>query len=97
MYDIWNRMIDELEESELEADGLGRQQVLQVACLRPDAWAISWSSRQTLLLELTSAHDWHHWQEWSRATTNPKEGGMGGYEKGCRAYCRLDGVRKQFC
>ena len=42
-------MIDGMEESELEADGLGRQQVL--ARLRPDAWAISWSSRQILLLQ----------------------------------------------
>ena len=25
MYDTWNRMIDELEESELEADVLGRR------------------------------------------------------------------------
>ena len=70
MYDIWNRMIDELEGSELEADVLGRRQVL--ARLRPDAWAISWSSRQILLLELTRAHEWH--QEQSRATDESKIG-----------------------
>ena len=70
MYDPWNRMIDDIEESELEADGLGRQQVL--ARLRPDAWAISWSSRQILLLELTRAHDWN--EGWSRATDESKRG-----------------------
>ena len=93
MYDIWNWMIDELEESELEADGLGGQQVL--ARLRQDAWAISWSSWQILLLELTRAR-MIGIRSGLGLPTNPKEGGTRGYEKGCRAYCQLDGVWKQF-
>ena len=69
MYVTWNRMIDELEleESELEADVLGRR-----PRLGPDAWAISWSSRQILMLDLTRAHDWH--QEWSIATHESRIG-----------------------
>lgn len=64
MYDPWNRMLDELEEVELGADVLGGRQVL--ARLRPDAWAISWSRRQILLLELTRAHDWS--PDWFQTT-----------------------------
>lgn len=64
MYDPWNRMLDELEESELGSEVLGSRQVL--ARLRPDAWAISWSRRQIVLLELTRAHDWS--PDWFQTT-----------------------------
>ena len=71
MYAIWNRMIDDLEEIESDADmtETNSQQVL--ARLRPDAWAVSWGKRQVLLLELTRAHDWR--QDWFTTTDELKK------------------------
>jgi FixJ family two-component response regulator len=62
MHDSWNRMVDELDEMEMDDDDLTGV----LARLRPDAWAISWGKRQVLLLELTRAHDWR--QDWASTT-----------------------------
>jgi len=37
---------------------------------RPDGWAISWSRRQVLILELTRAHDWQ--EDWHTITDRNK-------------------------
>ena len=70
LYDICNRMIDDLEEvdSNVDSTDLNSQQVL--ARLRPDAWAISWGKRQVLLLEFTRAHDGR--QDWFHSTDELK-------------------------
>jgi hypothetical protein len=60
----WHRMVDELDEADdtdQEVDHLH-----PLARLRPDIWAISWSKRQVLLLELTRANDWR--QDWASTT-----------------------------
>jgi hypothetical protein len=57
-------MVDELDEADdtdQEVDHLH-----PLARLRPDIWAISWSKRQVLLLELTRANDWR--QDWASTT-----------------------------
>ena len=62
MHDTWHRMVDELDEMEMDDDDLTGA----LARLRPDAWAISWGKRQVLILELTRAHDWR--QDWVSTT-----------------------------
>lgn len=64
MYDTWQRMVDELEETAEEPTGDGDLQDL--GRLRPDAIGISWSKRQVLLLELTRAQDWR--PDWAITT-----------------------------
>ena len=55
--DEWHRMVDELrDEMEVDDDLPGVAHLQSLTLLRPDAWAISWSKRQVLLLELTRAH-----------------------------------------
>ena len=66
MYDVWNYMVDTLEEMEPDADMSDAERPQALVRLRPDAFAISWSKRQVLLLELTRAHDWK--QDWAVTT-----------------------------
>ena len=66
MYDVWNYMVDTLEEMEPDADMSDAERPQVLVRLRPDAFAISWSKRQVLLLELTRAHDWT--QDWAVST-----------------------------
>lgn len=50
----WNRMVDdELDEMKTDDDLADVENLQALARLRPDAWVISWSKRQVLLLELT--------------------------------------------
>lgn len=72
LYDTWNRMVDELEESN-ESDPEDSDDVAvarTMGRLRPDGWAVSWSRRQVLILELTRASDWR--QDWYVTTDNNK-------------------------
>ena len=66
MYDAWNNMVDALEEMAPDDDMADVERPQVLARLRPDAFAISWSKRQILLLELTRAHDWK--QNWAETT-----------------------------
>ena len=69
LHDMWNRMVDALESDgsdEDRADEDGQQ----INRLRPDGWAISWSRRQVLILELTRAHDWQ--EDWHTITDRNK-------------------------
>jgi len=70
LYDQWNRMIDDLEEIDPDADMTDSNSQQVLARLRPDAWAISWGKRQVLLLEFTRAHDWR--QDWFHSTDELK-------------------------
>jgi hypothetical protein len=72
LYDAWNRMIDELDSEEMDADGVltRDEDGPALARLRPDIWAVSWCKRQVLLLELTRANDWR--QDWSSTTDSTK-------------------------
>lgn len=70
LYDMWNRMIDDLEEPESDPDGSEEGIPQDLSRLRPDGWAISWGRRQVLLLELTRAHDWR--QDWFETTDAAK-------------------------
>ena len=66
LLDPWNRMVDELDEMDIDDDPTGDENSQVLTRLRPDVWAISWSQRQVLLLELTRAHDWR--QDWASTT-----------------------------
>jgi len=66
LYDAWNRMVDELEERDMDVDPTGDENLQTLTRLRPDAWALSWGQRQVLLLELTRAHDWR--KDWADTT-----------------------------
>ena len=71
MYDVWNRLIDAMEDIDpVEVSETDSHQVL--ARLRPDIWAVSWSARQVLLLELTRAGD--HNPAWYVDTDESKRG-----------------------
>ena len=70
MYDVWNRMVDALEEMAPDVDMSDSERPQVLARLRPDAFAISWSTRRILLLELTCAHDWK--QDWAHTTDSFK-------------------------
>ena len=66
LHDAWNRMVDELDEMDIDDDLTGDENLQALARLLPDAWAISWGKRQVLLLELTRAHDWR--EDWASTT-----------------------------
>ena len=72
-------MVDALEELGPDADRSGAERPQVLERLRPDAYAISWSKQQVLLLELTRAHDWK--QDWANTTNVGKAPG--------RRYARL--------
>ena len=56
--DLWQRMCDEITDTDLEAvmdgavegDGLLRRK-------RPDAWAVNWGARKVFILEYTRPYD----------------------------------------
>jgi hypothetical protein len=67
LHDTWNRMVDEIdEEMEVDDELVNGEPAHPLARLRPDCWAISWSRRQVLLLELTRAHDFR--LDWASTT-----------------------------
>ena len=70
LYNTWNRMVDELEEWVSENNTSGGDRQPRLGRLRPDAWAVSWSKRQVLILELTRAYDWR--QDWYITTDQTK-------------------------
>ncbi|MFM7712276.1 MAG: hypothetical protein ACKO7A_05950, partial [Microcystis sp.] len=78
LFDMWNRVVDDLEETDYEPDigdnsddGMeDGENTRSMGRLRPDAWGISWSRRQVLILELTRAHDLR--QDWYITTDNYK-------------------------
>ena len=58
LYDVWNRLIDDLEEPDSITARQQEEHLQDLLLLRPNAWAISWGTWQVLLLELTRAYDW---------------------------------------
>ena len=66
LYDVWNRLIDGLEEPDSITARPQEEHAQNLSRLRPDAWAISWGNLQVLLLELTRAYDWR--QDWYETT-----------------------------
>jgi hypothetical protein len=71
LYDPWNRMVDVLEEAVSDEERTDEDRPQRLSRLRPDGWAISWSRRQVLLLELTRAHDWQ--SDWYMVTDRSKK------------------------
>ena len=73
MHDPWQRMLDEMDEMDVDDDQTGDDDlplVQNLERLRPDMVAISWSKRRVLLLELTRAQDWK--LDWSTTTDAAK-------------------------
>ena len=66
LYDMWSRLIDDLEEPDSNTDRPQESHLQDLSRLRPDAGAISWGNRQVLLPELTRAHYWR--QDWYETT-----------------------------
>ena len=67
--DVWQRMVDEFEDSELEGsgDGEGLDSMLRK---RPDGFAISWSQQKVCILEFTRAYDAS--EDWAEVTDERK-------------------------
>ena len=63
-------MVDELENDSPDSVSTDSEHQKTLGRLRPDAWALSWSRRQVLILELTRAHDWQ--EEWYSITDSNK-------------------------
>ena len=70
LYHMWNRMIDELEDDNPDRVPTDSDHQQTIGRLRPDGWALSWSRRQVLILELTRAHDWQ--EDWHSITDSNK-------------------------
>ena len=63
-------MIDELEDDNPDRVPTDSDRQQTIGRLRPDGWALSWSRRQVLILELTRAHDWQ--EDWHSITDSNK-------------------------